>query len=149
MISFTHSPRMRFRAYIAILSFILIFSLFIPSCYNDYKQLNQRWQQIHVDRKEAVKMHNGKYLVYTKQEVFEVSDSWLEWIIGSRFAMASSDTYGMIEEGKDYLVRTRGFRWPFWSFYRNIVEIKEVGEKTILEKRSSSLLNDRRIPPRD
>jgi hypothetical protein len=61
---------------------------------------------------------NSKYLVWSKEnEVFEITDSM--WV--GRFN--SSDFYGRIEVGKTYKVKVIGYRVPFLSWYRNIIEI--------------------------
>jgi hypothetical protein len=61
----------------------------------------------------------GKYLIFTKQEVFENTDSF--W----KAKFNSSDVYGQIEPGKTYEAEVYGWRVPFLSWYRNIVWIKE------------------------
>jgi hypothetical protein len=62
-----------------------------------------------------------KYLVWAthdgESEVFEVSDSWL-WL-----AFNSSDRYGRLQLGKTLRVKVAGVRFPFWSWYRNIVDV--------------------------
>jgi hypothetical protein len=64
-----------------------------------------------------------KYLVFTGEETLCISDSWVHW----RFN--SSDVYGSMKVGVKYTATLQGYRWPFFSAYRNIinpVEVKDV-----------------------
>lgn len=58
-----------------------------------------------------------KYLVYTDQGVYENTDSL--WYL----KFDSSDVYGSLEEGKTYNAKVYGFRLPFFSMYKNIIEV--------------------------
>ena len=68
-----------------------------------------------VTSKEGVK----KYLVYTDGEVFENTDT--VWF----FKFNSSDVYGSLKEGEQYIVKVAGWRKPFFSWYRNIIKIEK------------------------
>lgn len=61
---------------------------------------------------------DSKFLVYTESETFENTDVTLlgKW--------NSSDVQGHLKIGDTYTVIVYGWRMPFWSSYRNIVEIK-------------------------
>jgi len=72
-----------------------------------------------VKEKEPIATKEVKYLIFTKQEVFENTDSF--W----KAKFNSSDVYGQIEPGKTYEAEVYGWRVPFLSWYRNIVWIKE------------------------
>jgi hypothetical protein len=73
-----------------------------------------------VESKERiVTQDSSKYLVFTNGEVFENTDSLLYWKFNS------SDLYGELKEGETYTVRVYGWRIPFLSNYRNIIEIKK------------------------
>ena len=61
---------------------------------------------------------DGKYLIFTKNEVFENTDSFLMW------KFDSSDVYNNLEVGNTYTVKVNWYRIPFLSMYRNILEIK-------------------------
>jgi hypothetical protein len=69
---------------------------------------------------------DDKYLLFTKLvednkvRVFENTDSWLE------LKRNSSNIWGELEEGKTYEIKTYGFRAPVFSWYENILEVKEV-----------------------
>ncbi len=56
-----------------------------------------------------------KYLVFTEGETLCISDSWVHW----RFN--SSDVYGSMKVGVKYTATLQGYRWPFFSAYRNII----------------------------
>ena len=60
----------------------------------------------------------SKYLVFTDNEVFENTDSWLY------LKFSSSDLYAKLKEGGTYRVKVAGWRIPFISWYKNIIEIK-------------------------
>lgn len=62
---------------------------------------------------------SSKYLVYTEEETFENTDSWMH------FKFNSSDVQGRLLEGKKYVVKVYGWRIPFFSCYRNIIKIVE------------------------
>ncbi len=65
---------------------------------------------------------SSKFLVYCEGEVFENTDSWMF------FKFNSSDLENELEAGKTYTVTVAGWRIPFWSSYRNIIEIHDGGE---------------------
>ena len=62
---------------------------------------------------------SGKYLVYAEGETFENEDSFMHWKFNS------SDVQGQLDRGARYRVKVYGWRIPFFSWYRNIVEIEE------------------------
>ena len=75
--------------------------------------------------KEAITNSEGGssgYRIFCEEEVLSNQDSVLfgKW--------DSSDIYKDMEEGKKYKVKVSGWRIPFLSSYRNIVEIKGVVE---------------------
>jgi hypothetical protein len=59
-----------------------------------------------------------KYLIFTDKGVFENTDSFLHWKFNS------SDIYGQLKKDSTYTVTVEGFRVPFLSWYKNIIEIK-------------------------
>lgn len=75
-----------------------------------------------VSKERIAEKNSGKYLVYTKGEVFEVTDTVSYW----RFD--SSELYGELGEGKSYRCKISGWRVPFFSWYRNIIEIERFEE---------------------
>ena len=69
-----------------------------------------------------VKRYNDSdmYLVFTEKETFKNVDSFWHWKFNS------SDIQGKMKkyEGKKIKVRVYGWRIPFYSSYRNIIEVK-------------------------
>ena len=59
----------------------------------------------------------SKYLVYTDKGVYENTDTIWYW------KWNSSDVYNDLEVGKTYQVKVYGFRIPFLSWYKNVVEV--------------------------
>lgn len=59
---------------------------------------------------------SGKYLVFTNSETFEISDSL--W----HFRFDSSDLYGQLRQDQHYVGKVYGWRIPFLSTYRNLLE---------------------------
>ena len=66
------------------------------------------------------KQTESKYLIFTDKEVFEESDEMF------RGKFNSSDIYNELEPGKTYQVKVIGFRIPFLSMYRNIIEVEPI-----------------------
>ena len=62
---------------------------------------------------------NSKYLVFTTNEVFENTDSW---VFGK---FNSSDLYGKLTPGR-YKVKVCGWRLPYLSSYRNIPKVNKL-----------------------
>jgi len=96
--------------------------LLISGCFY-YNYGTDEWVMFTVKKTERVvkstsEGSSSKYLVFTETEVFENTDSlmWWKW--------NSSDVYGELEEGQTYNARVYGWRIPFLSCYRNIVELK-------------------------
>lgn len=58
------------------------------------------------------------YTVWTKGEVFRNSDTFLF------FKFNSTDVQNKFEVGKTYDVKVSGWRVPFFSWYRNIIEVR-------------------------
>ena len=66
---------------------------------------------------------DDKYLVFTEEgEVFQVTDEFL------LLHFNASDLYGQLKDGGTYTVIVCSWRIPFFSKYRNIIEIKEKKE---------------------
>lgn len=65
---------------------------------------------------------SDKYLIYTEDETFEITDLLLKGYF------RSSDDYGHLKVGKKYRCTCYGWRSGFLSMYRNIKGCKEVEE---------------------
>lgn len=77
-----------------------------------------------VDRRERVTQNSSDftqsyYFVWSSEgEVFQVNDDWIF------FTWNSSDRYGQLKERTTVRAKVAGWRVPFFSWYRNIVEIE-------------------------
>jgi len=60
---------------------------------------------------------NSKYLIFTEKETFSNKDSIIF------FKFNSSDIYGKIKKDQIYKLTVCGWRVPFFSMYRNIIEV--------------------------
>ena len=72
------------------------------------------------DKESVRKGGDNTYLIFTDKGVFENDDSLL------RGKWNSSDFYNAIEIGKTYKFTVIGYRVPFLSWYKNIIEYEEV-----------------------
>ena len=71
------------------------------------------------DKERIAEYEDGKYLIFTENEVFENTDSFLF------LKFDSSDVYNKLEVGSTYKVKVNWYRIKFLSNYRNILEILE------------------------
>lgn len=79
--------------------------------------------EITINDKERITTGSGenissRFIVYTEDEVFENSDALWFWKFNS------TDFQNKLKVGETYEVKVVGWRVPFLSWYRNIVEIK-------------------------
>ena len=72
------------------------------------------------DKQSVVSNNHNKYLIFTDKEVFENDDS----ILFGKFN--SSDFFNEIKMGETYGFKVVGWRIPFLSAYRNIIEIRKI-----------------------
>jgi hypothetical protein len=78
-----------------------------------------------VEKAERVTDRTGqdsKYLIFTKNETFEITDE----IFYQKFN--SSDIYGALKPNHHYKAKVIGSRNPTWSWYRNIISVQEVSQ---------------------
>ncbi|MBB76556.1 MAG: hypothetical protein CMJ75_18785 [Planctomycetaceae bacterium] len=104
---------------------ILFLCLIVGSC--SIPLWTQDTVTVKVTEKERITTGSGesitsKYLVFTETETFENTDV----LILGKFD--SSDVQGSIQPGETYRLRVYGWRVPFLSWYRNIIEGNRVGE---------------------
>lgn len=102
-----------------ILGFTIVFNIF-------YYQTAETIE-ITVTDKERIVESSGesttsKYLVLTETESFENTDDILYWKFNS------TDYQRWLEEDSTYTVTVVGWRMPYFSMYRNIVDIERNGE---------------------
>lgn len=60
---------------------------------------------------------HDKYMVTAEDEVFSNVDKWC-WL-----KFNSSDVQRVLRVGGTYEVKVSGIRWPFFSWYRNIISV--------------------------
>lgn len=101
-------------AFVAL--FVLIFGVSFYGTFFTDERVN-----VVIDGKERITVSNGdrtesKYLIFTDKEVFENTDTLL------RGKFNSSDFYGKIKVGQTCNFLVSGWRVPFLSMYRNILE---------------------------
>jgi hypothetical protein len=102
-------------AVIILLAILIIMGLFL---YNVAYVLMSGIETINIKEK-WIKYHNNdaKYLVSsTNGQVFQITDTWVRW----RFD--SSDLYSYLQPGMNCIIKTQGWRFPFFSDYKNIIE---------------------------
>ena len=84
------------------------------------RQMKEETLVVKVEDKNITHTDNdSKYLIFTDKEVFEETDEWLKGKFNS------SDMYNQLKVGNTYRVKVIGFRIPFLSMYRNIIEVEE------------------------
>jgi len=102
--------------------FVIAVILAIGTCSMGYQYGTIRSETITIKRLERVTSgDSSKYLIYTNEgEVFENTDALFhgKW--------DSADLYGHLDEGSRYEVTVYGWRIPFLSTYRNIIEAEQV-----------------------
>lgn len=100
---------------LAAIAFVVLILLCFGSC--GVYHASEATVTIAVTDKAAM---SKQYLVFSKEEVFGVDDTV------TFMDFRASDRFNSIEKGKTYRCRVAGWRLPFFSAYRNILEAKEV-----------------------
>ncbi len=79
---------------------------------------------VHTERitKNYSESREQTYLVFAENETFSCEDSLFYW------KWNSSDMYGQMRPGTKWNATVVGFRIPFLSMYRNIIEVTPVKE---------------------
>ena len=104
----------------------------IPSCSAMFAYNTEDFIVATITDKERVVTGSGentssKYLIFTDVETFENSDSL--WYL----KFNSSDLYGKVQVGYTYKFKVYGWRIPFMSSYRNIVDYEVVRDNKVPE----------------
>jgi len=100
-----------------IIAAVLIVLLFGKTVY--YYQTGEE-ATITITGKEVVhSKEKSKYLIFTENETFENADL----MFAGKFD--SSDLHNKLKVDSTYKVKVMGWRWAFFSSYRNIVKIKK------------------------
>jgi hypothetical protein len=71
------------------------------------------------EKERIVKSDSSKYLIFCEEEVLENTDSLWYW------KWNSSDFYRDIKVEEVYTFRVYGWRVPFLSMYKNIININQ------------------------
>ena len=105
-----------FGGYTLYIVLVLILFTTYPVAY----KMSAETIEITVTEKERITTGSGenissKFIIYTENEVFENTDSWLY----SKFN--STDYQNKFKVGETYKVKVAGWRVPFLSMYRNVV----------------------------
>ena len=101
----------------AVVLWLLVAAVLVPKYLNFVS--TESLDVFTINKTERVTDKDGKtsrYLVFTDKGVFENTDSlfYLKY--------HSSDIYNQLASGKKYECKTVGWRVPFFSSYRNIIE---------------------------
>lgn len=98
-----------------IIILFLVFFVGIPAAHH----LSQEEIQITVVKTERVSnKESSRYLIFTENETFENTDSWMF------LKFDSSDLYGQLKTDSTYNVKVAGWRIKMLSSYRNIISIQ-------------------------
>lgn len=110
-----YRDKTKFYLLAAFLTFMFVaFVVVRPAAY----WMSERTEVVTINDKERINdADSSKYLVFTDRGVYEVTDSLLY------FAFDSSDRYAEMVRGQSYTVTVAGWRFPFLSWYPNIVEV--------------------------
>jgi len=95
-----------------------------------YKQsFNDQVVEFTVISKERVNSkESSSYLIFTTKGTYTCEDTWM------RGKFSSSDMYGGIIPKTKYRATVVGWRIPFFSSYKNIIEIEKVGKEKVKKK---------------
>ena len=108
-----------FKIYLIAIAIFLAVAAMVQMC----KTTTKAEVEATVSDKERITYKSGesiksKYLIFTDVETFECTDALMYWKFNS------SDMYGKIERGKKYRFTVYGWRIPFFSSYRNIINVQ-------------------------
>lgn len=75
------------------------------------------------DKERITNQDESYYLIYTGNETFRNADSL--WHLKFR----SSDVQGNLRRGEPYRLKVYGWRFPFFSWYRNVIGVVPMDDK--------------------
>ena len=101
-----------------ILPIIILFIIGFSS--EAYLNLYETKTTITINEKSAAHGEDGKYLIFTEDEVFTVEDNIF------KLKFDASDRYNNLKVGKTYNITCTGMRIHVFSMYRNIISFEEV-----------------------
>jgi len=102
--------------------FLIVVSVIFVVTFKQSTQFISEDVIIHVTGKDQIASVEGAgstKFIYANNSTYEVADSYIEMTFNSR------DTYGRLQVGNTYRVKTRGIRFSFLSMQPNIVKIYE------------------------
>ena len=107
--------------------FIIIAIFGIRGCATSVAQSSSYTEVVEICGKDVVSTGEGRheYRVYTSGETYVVKDYYGTG--GARFN--SAYTYGRIQVGKTYLVRSHGLRFAPFSVFRNIETVTDTTQR--------------------
>jgi len=90
-----------------------------------FQHTTVEYYEVTITDKERISIGSGedlshKYLVFTDGRVFENTDTLFHW------KWDSSTVQSELEKGKQYSIKTYGWRVPFLSWYENIVSVEAI-----------------------
>jgi hypothetical protein len=108
-----------------LLIFVIILLLFIGTYLIEGLIYNSSVEHITITVENKDRTYNkdsSKWLVFTENEIFSVSDSMYNW------HWRASDIYGKLKVGGTYNVKVYGYRIGLFSTYRNILSAELIYE---------------------
>ena len=111
-----------FKLKLVLIMIAIIGSVSLSAAYQ-YKTIT--YTNVTIESKERISTGSGdtlshKYLIFGESSVFENTDALLH----GKFD--SSTMQAKIKVGNKYRVKTYGWRVPFLSWYKNIIEVEEL-----------------------
>ena len=100
-----------------VISLIIIFISLIYGYIFFEKFLTEKQITITVINSEKFGDEPGRYLIFTKDEVFEDANNYYH------DKHNATEVFNKLEKGRTYTVKVVSFYWPFLPHFRNILEV--------------------------
>ena len=100
--------------FVLFVGLVIVALLASPFIYVPVYRSSAHYETFTVQEKERGS-ENNPYLIYTNKGVRSVEDSFSFWTFNS------SDRYSELDVGKSYRCKIAGWRFPFASWYPNII----------------------------
>ena len=115
------------KGFVLFIVIVLLAIFGFHACTTSVAQGNTHVETVTICGKESVQRgeHGHEYRVYTSGSTYVVKDFFGSE--GSRFN--SADTYGKLQIGKTYVIKSFGYRVPWASSFWNITEITQTDRK--------------------
>ena len=98
-----------------LIVFAIVASIFVYSI--GYINSKKQVEFVVTEKERVVHGETSRYLVWSNNETFEITDSYL------LLRFDSSEAYGRLLVGERYCGVVAGWRYQFLSWYRNIISI--------------------------